>query len=178
MTPAFVLQTLAEARRRLGADAFVVEEAPSMRPVMQDYLPFTRCGSFLTMESGGLGYGMPAAIGVALARPGRKVIALIGDGSAMYSPQALWNAVRMQLPIAFVIMNNARYAAVREFAQVFGFAPGEAVQGTELAGLDFVTLAAGMGCAGMRVDDPARLAEAFTQALTATAPILLEIIVR
>lgn len=68
MSTAYVLQTLAEVR---NAADIVVEEAPSARPVMQGYLPFTQSGTFYTMDSGGLGYGMPAAVGVALARPGR-----------------------------------------------------------------------------------------------------------
>ena len=66
----------------------MVEEAPSARPVMQAYLPITRSETFYTMDSGGLGYGMPAAVGVALGKPGNRVICLIGDGSSMYSIQA------------------------------------------------------------------------------------------
>ncbi len=118
MSVAFVLQTLAEVR---NADDIVVEEAPSSRPVMQKYLPFTRSGTFFTMDSGGLGYGMPAAVGVALAKPGTRVIGLIGDGSSMYSIQAIYSAVQMKLPITFVILNNSRYAALQDFAPEFGF---------------------------------------------------------
>ena len=73
------------------------------------------------MDSGGLGYGMPAAVGVALAKPGTRVIGLIGDGSSMYSIQALWSAAQLKLPMTFVILNNRRYAALQEFAPVFGF---------------------------------------------------------
>jgi benzoylformate decarboxylase len=159
----------------------VVEEAPSARPVMQTYLPITRAGTFMTMDSGGLGYGMPAAVGVALARPGERVIALIGDGSSMYSIQAIWSAVQMQLPITFVILNNTRYAALQDFAPVFGFAPHETVQGTDLPGLDFVMLAKGMGCPGERVSEAARLADALRSALATSAPddgpTLVEVVV-
>jgi benzoylformate decarboxylase len=167
MSVAFALQTLADVR---DPEGIVVEEAPSARPVMQTYLPITRAGAFLTMDSGGLGYGMPAAVGVALARPGQRVIALIGDGSSMYSIQAIWSAVQMQLPIAFVILNNTRYAALQDFAPVFGFAPGETVQGTDLPGLDFVTLAMGMGCPGERVSDAAKLADVLRNALAMHGP--------
>ncbi|MEX3630129.1 MAG: benzoylformate decarboxylase [Burkholderia sp.] len=138
MSVAFVMQTLAELRE--VAD-IVVEEAPSSRPAMQRHLPFTRPDSFYTMDSGGLGYAMPAAIGIALVTPGRRVIALVGDGSSLYAIQALWSAAQRRLPIAFLILANGRYAALQEFAPVFGFAPGEAVQGTALPGLDFVALA-------------------------------------
>ncbi|MGF6541838.1 benzoylformate decarboxylase [Paraburkholderia youngii] len=178
MSVAFALQTLAEVR---DPDGIVVEEAPSSRPVMQTYLPIARPGTFMTMDSGGLGYGMPAAVGVALARPGERVIALIGDGSSMYSIQAIWSAVQMQLPITFVILNNTRYAALQEFAPVFGFAPNETVQGTDLPGLDFVTIAAGMGCPGVRVSEAAELAGVLRRALSdadgKSGPTLVEAIV-
>ncbi|KGC16926.1 benzoylformate decarboxylase [Burkholderia gladioli pv. gladioli] len=174
MSVAFVMQTLAELRE--AAD-IVVEEAPSSRPAMQRHLPFTRPDSFYTMDSGGLGYAMPAAVGIALAEPGRRVIALLGDGSSLYAIQALWSAAQRRLPIAFLILANGRYAALQEFAPVFGFAAGETVQGTALPGLDFVALARGFGCEGRRVADPALLREALQAALTGPGPSLLEIVV-
>ncbi|HVW50570.1 MAG TPA: benzoylformate decarboxylase [Trinickia sp.] len=174
MSVAFALQTLSEVRR---AEDIVVEEAPSARPVMQAYLPITRAGGFLTMDSGGLGFGMPAAVGVALASQGGRVIAVIGDGSSMYSVQAVWTAVRLQLPIIFVILNNARYAALQDFAPVFGFGPEDPVQGTDLPGLDFVTLGAGMGCPGVRVTEAPVLREALQSALSANGPSLVEVVV-
>ncbi|RKE38207.1 benzoylformate decarboxylase [Paraburkholderia sp. BL23I1N1] len=174
MSVAFALQTLAEVRH---ADDIVVEEAPSSRPVMQSYLPFTRSGTFYTMDSGGLGYGMPAAVGVALAKPGSRVIGLIGDGSSMYSIQAIYSAVQMKLPITFVILNNSRYAALQDFAPEFGFGPADPVQGTDLPGLDFVALAAGMGGQGARVTDAERLRDVLRDALTSSGPMLVEVVV-
>lgn len=174
MSVAFALQTLAEVRH---ADDIVVEEAPSSRPVMQSYLPFTRSGTFYTMDSGGLGYGMPAAVGVALAKPGTRVIGLIGDGSSMYSIQAIYSAVQMKLPITFVILNNSRYAALQDFAPEFGFGPADPVQGTDLPGLDFVALAAGMGCQGTRVTDAERLHGVLRDALASCGPMLVEVVV-
>ncbi|KVN67266.1 benzoylformate decarboxylase [Burkholderia ubonensis] len=176
MSAAFALQTLADVRE---AHDIVVEEAPSARPVMQAHLPFTQSGTFYTMDSGGLGYGMPAAVGVALAQPGRRVIGLIGDGSSLYSIQALWSAAQLALPITFVILNNLRYAALQDFAPVFGFGPDDPVQGTDLPNLDFVALAQGMGCRGVRVADPARLrgtlAQALADTLRASTPVVVEI---
>jgi benzoylformate decarboxylase len=84
-----ITKMLAEVR---DPSHIVVEEAPSSRRTMQSYLPFTEPNTFITMASGGLGYGIPAAVGVALASPGKKVIGLIGDGSSMYSIQSLWTA--------------------------------------------------------------------------------------
>ena len=172
MSVAYVLQTLAEMR---NPSDIVVEEAPSARPTMQGYLPITQSEGFYTMDSGGLGYGMPAAVGVALGKPGRRVIGLIGDGSSMYSIQALWSAAQLALPITFVILNNRSYAALKEFAPVFGFTAGDAVQGTDLPGIDFVSIARGMGCEAVRVTDADRLKEAFANALTGRGPNLVEI---
>lgn len=172
MSVAYALQALAELR---GAADIVVEEAPSARPVMQRHLPFTRSETFFTMCSGGLGWGMPAAVGIALAKPGAKVIGLIGDGSAMYSIQALWSAAQLALPMTFVILKNRRYAALQEFAPVFGFAPGENPAGTELPDIDFCALARGQGCDAVRIEHAAQLHETLAAALRAPRPVLVEI---
>jgi benzoylformate decarboxylase len=172
LSVAYVLQTLADMRE--PAD-IVVEEAPSARPVMQAYLPITRSEGFFTMDSGGLGYGMPAAVGVALAKPGSRVIGIFGDGSSMYSIQSLWSAAQLKLPIAFVILNNRRYAALQDFAPVFGFTDSDVVQGTELPEIDFVALAMGQGCAAVRVSDASALREALLRALRSPTPMLVEV---
>ena len=175
MSVAFALQTLAEVR---DPDHIVVEEAPSSRPVMHGHLPMLKSGTFYTMASGGLGFGLPAAVGVALARPSARVIALVGDGSAMYSIQALWSAVQLKLAMTFVILNNRRYAALQEFAPTFGFAPGAPLQGTDLGGLDFVAMARGMGVVdAVRVERPEALRAALEAALRSSAPALVEIVV-
>ncbi|WP_395322289.1 benzoylformate decarboxylase [Variovorax sp. UC74_104] len=169
---AWVLQTLSDLRPR---DSILVEEAPSARPVMHDHLPIFESQTFYTMCSGGLGYGLPAAVGVAMGRPGTKVIGLIGDGSAMYAIQALWSAAQMALPVAIVILKNRRYAALHEFARIFGYRPGEQVPGTDLPDLDFVALAAAQGMQGLRVEHAEQLRPALTQALQATRPVIVEV---
>jgi benzoylformate decarboxylase len=176
MSVAYVLQTLAGLRAR---DSIVVEEAPTARSVMHAYLPMLESGGFYTMVSGGLGHSMPAAVGVALAEAqansGRKVIGLIGDGSSMYSIQALWSAAQLNLPITFVILKNRRYAALQDFAPVFGFEPGEALQGTDLPGMDFVALAKGQGCDAVTVRDAGQLTEVLRAALSGARPTLVEV---
>jgi benzoylformate decarboxylase len=172
MSVAWLLQTLAGLR---APDAVVVEEAPSARPVMHRHLPMLRSETFYTMCSGGLGHGMPAAVGVALARPEAKVIALIGDGSAMYSIQALWSAAQLRLPITFVIVKNRRYAALQEFAPTFGFAPGAPLEGCDLPDIDFCALARGQGCEAVRVDDAHALEGALRDALACPRPMLVEV---
>ncbi|MCE4061122.1 benzoylformate decarboxylase [Pandoraea sputorum] len=174
MTTAFALQTLAEVR---DARDIVVEEAPSARSVMQQYLPFTLPGTFYTMNSGGLGYSMPAAVGVAMANPGRHIIGLIGDGSAMYSIQALWSAAQARLPITFVILNNRRYAALQDFAPSFGFGPKDPVQGTNLPDLDFVRMAEGMGLRAQRVEQGSELRDVLSHAIASGETRLVELVV-
>lgn len=172
MTVAYALQTLAEVRE---PNDIVVEEAPSARPIMQRYLPMTRSETFYTMDSGGLGYGMPAAVGIALAKRSARVIGLIGDGSSLYSVQALWTAAQLKLPITFVILNNGRYAALQDFAPVFGFSATDVVQGTDLPGLDFPALATGMGCTARRVSQASELRDVLARALASGTCNLVDI---
>jgi len=174
MSVAFALHTLSRLRPQ---GSIIVEEAPSARPIMQQYLPIYEAGTFYTMCSGGLGYGMPAAVGIALAQPHKKTIAVIGDGSAMYAIQAMYSAAQLQLPITFVILNNQRYAALQEFAPVFGYAENEKVAGTALPQLDFVALARGMGVEGNQITQAEHLDYALKTALNHPAPYLVEIAV-
>jgi len=168
LTDRYLLQQIAALRPR---GSILVEEAPSSRGAMHDHLPILEPDSFYTCASGGLGYGLPAAVGVALARPGRKVIALLGDGSAMYSIQGLWSAAQLALPVAFVIVNNRSYRALNEFAPHFGVARPP---GTSLPNLDFCALARAQGVEGVRITRCAELDAALRRAFAATGPLLVE----
>jgi benzoylformate decarboxylase len=172
MSVAFAMHTLAQVRDRRS---IVVEEAPSSRSTIQTYLPIFHSGTFYTMCSGGLGHSMPAAVGVALAQPEAKVVAVIGGGSAMYAIQALWSAAQLRLPISFVILKNRRYAALQDFAHVFGYREGEKVEGTELPDIDFVALARGQGCDGVHVENAVELADVLARALAHPKPIVVEV---
>jgi benzoylformate decarboxylase len=152
----------------------LVEEAPSHRPAMHAQMPMRDWGGFFTMASGGLGYGLPGAVGVALARPGTRVACLIGDGSMMYSPQALWTAVQEKLPLAVIVIDNAGYGAMRSFSQVLQVRD---VPGIDLPGLDFVSLARGMGCPGVLVTKHGELDAALAQAMAHPGPMLVQVVV-
>jgi benzoylformate decarboxylase len=168
----YLLQQIAALR---PADSIIVEEAPSSRGPMHDYLPILERGTFHTCASGGLGFGLPASVGVALARPGRKVIGLLGDGSAMYSIQGLWSAAELGLPVAFIIINNSSYRALEEFGHRFGI---KALPGIRLPGLDFCALAAGQGVKGIRVERCEDLDAALLEVFAADEPMLLEVRVK
>jgi benzoylformate decarboxylase len=170
MTAEFVMQTLAAER---PADSIVVEEAPTARQPMQAYLPFDRPDTFYTMASGGLGFSLGAAVGIALAEGEKRIIALIGDGSAMYGIQGLWSAAQNRLSIIFIILNNRRYAALEEFKDHFRM---DRVVGTQLPDIDFVTIANGLGVPGRRVGHANDLAPAIREALNHDqGPTLLDV---
>ncbi|MFI1966251.1 benzoylformate decarboxylase [Streptomyces pathocidini] len=171
ITQAHLVHTLAEER---PPGCVVVEEAPGTRPVMCEHLPNLGPETFYTTASGALGHGLPAAVGIALGRPDARVVAVVGDGSAMYGIQALWSAARLRVALTVIVVNNRGYATVDAFAERFGMAKPV---GTELGGLDFAALATAQGCAGSRVDDPAALAPALRAALTAPGPYVLEVVV-
>jgi benzoylformate decarboxylase len=167
---AALLATLAEV---LPREAIVVEEAPSTHTTLHDVLPL-RPGAFFTSGSGSLGYGLPAAIGAALAAPSRRVLALIGDGSLHYGIQGLWNAAQLHLPIAFVIVNNGGYGAMRSFSELLGFTDTPSMS---VGGIDYLALAQGYGLRGVRVAERARLRAVLEEALHAAGPVLVDVVV-
>jgi benzoylformate decarboxylase len=167
----YVLQQIARQRPE---NSILLEEAPSHRGAMHDHLPIIRKDGFYTTASGGLGHGLPASIGMALARPDEPVIALLGDGSAMYAIQGLWSAAALDLNVTFIIMNNHRYQALHSFGQVFGM---QELPGTDLGGLDFVGLAEAQGVNACRISDAAALEVALDKAFETSGPCLIEVIV-
>jgi len=167
----FLLHTLSTA---MPAQAALVEEAPSHRPLMHKFMPMRGADSFYTMASGGLGWSLPAAVGLSLGRPERRTVCLIGDGSAMYSIQALWTAAQRKLPLTVVVINNLGYGAMRSFSQVMQV---RNVPGLELPGIDFIKMAEGMGCDAVRVTGSSELAPALTRALSHQGASLVEVMV-
>ncbi|QGM81380.1 benzoylformate decarboxylase [Otariodibacter oris] len=172
---AYVLSRISEL---MPEDAVLVEEAPSHRPAMQQNLPIKQQGGFFTMSSGGLGYGLPASVGVALAQADnqdkRKVVALIGDGSMQYSIQALWTAAQRGLPVTIIVLNNGGYGALKAFSKIMG---AENVPGVDLPGIDLTEIAKGYGCNTSRVDNVADLDEAIKKALSDPHTHLIDVIV-
>jgi len=141
---------------------------------MQKFMPMRGQDSFYTMASGGLGYSLPAAVGMALGRGERRTVCLIGDGSAMYSIQALWTAAQRKLPLTVVVINNAGYGAMRSFSQVMQV---RNVPGLDLPGIDFVKIAQGMGCDAVRVGKASELAATLKHGLAHDGVSLIEVVV-
>ncbi|SCE78771.1 benzoylformate decarboxylase [Micromonospora coriariae] len=158
------------------ADGVLVQESPSNLSALRRRLRITRPASYFTMASGGLGYGLPAAVGVALAERdtgrGRPVVAVVGDGSFHYSVQALWTAARLSLPVVVVVPVNQQYAILKAFAELKE-TPG--VPGLDLPGLDITAIAAGYGCAAEVIESPDQLGSALTAGLRADGPTVLPV---
>lgn len=171
MTAAYVFDTITGA---LPADAPVVEEAPSHRNDLHEHFPITnRDGGFFAGFSGALGYAVGAAVGVAMADPSRRTVALLGDGSSMYGVQSIWTAVREQAPVTFVILDNSRYAAVAVLGEAAG---GSKLPGVDLGGIDFAELATSMGCPAKSIATPEELDAALKEEFSGKqGPTLLHV---
>ncbi|MGW1290772.1 benzoylformate decarboxylase, partial [Streptomyces sp. NPDC002586] len=148
-------------RARLPHDRVLVEEAPSHRDTLHARVPIELSGGFLTTGSGALGWGLPLAVGRALADR-RRVVCVVGDGSALYSVQALWSAARHAAPVTYVLLDNGGYAAVRALGRRIGIA---SLPGTDIAGIDFAALAESFGCPAARAEHAGELPAALDHAL-------------
>jgi benzoylformate decarboxylase len=179
--PISMPRLMAEVESALPDDAIVVDEAITAGPDLARTIQFERAGDYVGARGGGIGQALPGAIGIKLARPDRPVVALSGDGSAMYSIQALWTAAHHDLAIAFVILNNREYRILKHnmdtYRQRFGAKPDRGYPNMDLVSPDlgFVDIARGLGVEGMRVGHPAELRPALGRALGAGRPFLLDV---
>jgi benzoylformate decarboxylase len=145
--------------------------------MMTTLAEYTDRYSFHGLASGGIGWGLPAAVGAALANPGRRVAAYVGDGSAMYSIQSLWTAAHHKLPITFVIPNNGGYRIIKQ--RLTAFHGSKHYVGMDFVdpAVDYVGLARSMGLAADRIADPGALPAALAAAFKADGPSLIEVMV-
>ena len=162
----------------LPEDAIVVDESVSVGRNFGAATANAPPHDWLNIMGGSIGFGPPAATGAALAAPGRPVIVLEGDGSAMYTLQALWTCAREGLNVKMLILANRSYQILRgEFANVGAGTPGQRATdmlNIDRPALDWVALAKGHGVESVRVDDLDALAAAFRRALAITGPALIE----
>jgi len=172
--PRYLMLRIAEA---LPPDAVVVEEALTSANTLPGVLAVRDRKGFYGLASGGLGFGMPGAAGVSLALPGRPVVAVIGDGSALYGIQALWTVAHHKLPVTYVIANNRSYRILKE--RLVSFRGSDRFVGMDLRdpSIDYTGLARAMGLTARRVTDPADLSAALREAVASGTPQLIEIMV-
>ncbi|HEY4224317.1 MAG TPA: thiamine pyrophosphate-binding protein [Pseudolysinimonas sp.] len=178
--PMTVERAMSEVATVLPTSTIVVDESLTGYSALGRYLRLERDGWF-RLRGGGIGAGMPMPIGIQLARPGERVVAFVGDGSSMYTISAMWTAAHYDLPIVWVVLNNASYRVLKENVRRDGVNRDEAdlLTGADLVNprLDFVALAAGLGVTGRRIEDPDSLAQALTDALDAGVPYLIEVVI-
>lgn len=171
----FAMRAIAHA---LPAGAAIVEESASSRAAFYDQFRISRPASYFATASGGLGFALPGAVGVGLARPGIPIACIVGDGSALFGIQAIWSAARYDVPVVYFVLNNGGYGILKAFA-AFQRTPG--VPGLDLPGLDIVAIARGMGAHAERIvaaeELPAACQRAFHEASTRRCPVLLDIAV-
>jgi len=179
--PISVPRLMVEIEAALPPDAIVVDESITASIELARTVQFERAGDYVGARGGGIGQALPGALGVKLAQPDRPVVALSGDGSAMYSIQALWTAAHHDLAVVFVILNNREYRILKHnmdtYRQRFGAKPDRAYPNMDLVAPDlgFVDLARGMGVEAMRVATPGELRPALEKALGAGRPFLLDV---
>ena len=156
-TPVQPLALLEAIGAMLPKDAVVIEEILSSAPGARSLINSDDEQSFFALRGGGIGWGLPAAIGAKLALPDRPVVALIGDGSAMYTVQALWTAAHYKLPVIWVIFNNTSYRILKQrLVNMRGLAEqADNFVGMELTdpAIDFVGLARSLGIEGAARQD-------------------------
>jgi benzoylformate decarboxylase len=175
-SPLTALEAFAALSELRPENAILVQETPSNIGDLLQCWPTLEPDSYYTFASGALGWGEPAAVGIAIAQKklgtGRPVIAVIGDGSFQYSVQSLYTAVRQKLKLIYVVPCNDEYAILKEFA-VLEKTPN--VPALDLPGLDIVATAKAFGCIGVAANTVEEIKKAFGDALRADGPTVIAI---
>lgn len=176
ITPQELIITLGEI---LPEQAILVNEGIMTSLTLPYFLRLKPSQGYYANSGGGLGWGVPAALGIKLAMKDRPVIALVGDGSLIFGIQSLWTAARYQIPIIILVCNNRGYQAIK--AALLGYG-GKAAEervfpGCDITGpeIDFPSLSKGFGVAGRSITRLEELRPAFNEALQAQAPYLIDI---
>jgi benzoylformate decarboxylase len=157
--------------RVLPGNAIVAVEAPSASLGLRNQLRLSWPGSWYLTAGGGLGFAMPAAIGMAMATPERRVVAVLGEGSAQYAIQSLWSAATYGVPVTFLVLRNDEYAILKWFGEL---EQAKGAPGLDLPALDTVAVANGYGVPAARADSREALESALAEAVRADGPRLVE----
>jgi len=170
ITPAFLFSVL---NKVMPPTAVIAEECPSSKGDLDAHLKLDKPQSFYSVPNGILGFGLPAAVGLQMAMPDRRVVCAIGDGSIQYSIQALWSAVQNKLPLIVIVLHNADYSALKgfcDFTQV-----GRNVPAMDIPGIDVVKIAQGYGMSALSIDLAEDLEPALRAAFASNVPQLISV---
>src|SRR5262244_2884727 len=178
-TPVLPLALLNAIGEMLPKDAVVIEEALSSAPGIRQLIRSDDPQSYFGLRGGGIGWGLPATIGVKLALPDRPVVGLIGDGSAMYTVQGLWTAARYKIDAVFVILNNTSYRILKQrLHNMRGLAEqADSYVGMELTDpkIDFVGLARSLGINAERAKTVHEATDLVAQGVKGGGPTLIDV---
>ena len=178
-TPVQPLALLGAIGDMLPKDAVVIEEVLSSAPGIRQLIRSDDPQSYFGLRGGGIGWGLPAAIGIKLALPHRPVVALIGDGSALYTVQALWTAAHYRIPVVFVILNNTSYRILKQrLHSLRGHAEQvDTYVGMELVdpAVDFVGLSRSFGVAAERAKTVHDATDLIAKALKDNVAMLIDV---
>ena len=178
-TPVLPLALLHAIGETLPSDAVVIEEALSSAPGIRQLIRSDDPQSYFGLRGGGIGWGLPATIGVKLALPDRPVVGLIGDGSAMYTCQALWTAARYRIDCVFVILNNSSYRILKQrLHNMRGLAEqADSYVGMELIDprIDFVGLARSLGIKAERAKTVHEATDLVAQGIRGGGALLIDV---
>ena len=171
MDPKVLMMRISEA---VPKNVVVVEEGLTSTFPLLNYLPLRDHQGFYGLASGGIGFAMAGAVGISIALPDRPVVAIVGDGSAMYTIQALWTAAHLKLPITYVIPNNRSYRILKE--RLVSFRKTDKFVGMDMddPAIDFVSLAQSMGVSARRIADPQDVGPALRESMQSGGPRLLD----
>ncbi|GAB0114295.1 thiamine pyrophosphate-binding protein [Acidisoma sp. C75] len=172
----------AEAARAIGPDIHIVDEAIATSLHLRAFLDSRSANQYFFIRGGALGWGMPAAVGCSLGLGREPVVSLVGDGAALYSPQAMWTAAHENLPVTFVVMNNAEYNILKNFmkgqkdylsAQRNSFLAMD----IENPSIDYMMLAGSFGLPARRVTRAADVAPAIEAGIASGVANLVEVVI-
>ena len=160
----------------LPADGVMVNESLTSGRHLNDLVPYRDRYGFHGLAAGGIGWGVAAAVGVAMAQAPRRVCCFSGDGSAMYSIQALWSAANQRLPITYVIANNGGYRILKQ--RLLAFHNNDHYIGMDIDDpvIDFCELGRSLGMRSRKIEDPAELRPALEESFKADGPTLLDVV--
>ncbi len=172
--PDWLTLQVAEA---MPANAILIDEGLTSSRYMQALRPHRDRYGYHGLASGGIGWGLPASVGASLANPDRPVVCYSGDGSAMYSIQALWTAAHHKLPLTVLIVNNGGYRIIKQ--RLLGFHQSRHFVGMDFADppVDFVGLAKALGLEAMRITQPKEVRPALLSAFGRPGTKLIEVVV-
>jgi benzoylformate decarboxylase len=169
-----------EMARAIGPEVAIVDEAPATLGALRAFLSTESTRQYSFSRGGALGWGMPAAVGFSLGIDRAPVVSIVGDGAALYSPQALWTAAHERLPVTFVVINNREYNILKRFMRSqphYASARANRFIAMDIIdpAVDFMALAASMGVPAQRIDRAAEIAPTLEAAIASGVPNLIEI---